>query len=457
MHEEGSDLSRYSGTTHDDSGSFLEGSDSLHDWQRVHRAFQDVSRSLQAARLEWNVETSAGPPIPERLPENVSMADTVSRVDFVDVSDSDRRSVENMPEQEVNHDAMNYHDHQSSGAPVHQEVPYSPGVSSDDRVYLVYRCDSCRWTTSQQIDLAESDYCSGFCCPSCITNSCQRERNYESGIQDYSYVPEPVFFQTEAETRRIMSPSDKPKDPLPYLAFELEVEADGDYSCSDLAGSLARAEWYFKSDGSLSDGFEVVSHPFTYDYFRQDLPWQRMLTECRDSGFLSYDTDTCGIHVHVSKNAFTNYHLYRFMRVFYKSYGFSLWLSRRSRNNFDEWANHGGFPQGSRSLTRAMSTKAKEKYYHSKYEVVNLAHPNSVEVRIFRGTLNADSFRRNIETVYAAYQYSRPGGKVRTKNISPVGFAQFVKESRKDFPRLFNQLWHKGHLVSEVERPEISY
>ena len=60
-----------------------------------------------------------------------------------------------------------------------------------------------------------------------------------------------------------------------HMGIELEVENDqelaGDYLLS--LGS-SQEDFYLKSDGSIEDGFEIVSHPFTMEY------WHKHILKC---------------------------------------------------------------------------------------------------------------------------------------------------------------------------------
>lgn len=57
---------------------------------------------------------------------------------------------------------------------------------------------------------------------------------------------------------------------------------------------------YIKSDGSIDDGFEIVSHPMTLDYHQHDMDWEAVLHEAIKMGYRSHQTSTCGLHIHVN-------------------------------------------------------------------------------------------------------------------------------------------------------------
>lgn len=79
-------------------------------------------------------------------------------------------------------------------------------------------------------------------------------------IRDYSYRPEPIFYGK----------------PPRYFGVELEIDGAGesDRSAEKLLaiGNQDAERVYCKHDGSLDDGFEIVSHPATLECHKRDFP-----------------------------------------------------------------------------------------------------------------------------------------------------------------------------------------
>ncbi len=61
---------------------------------------------------------------------------------------------------------------------------------------------------------------------------------------------------------------------------------------------------YCKHDGSLEDGFEIVTHPMSLEYHEKHMPWAAVLQEAVSMGYRSHQAGTCGLHIHVSRSAF---------------------------------------------------------------------------------------------------------------------------------------------------------
>ena len=90
--------------------------------------------------------------------------------------------------------------------------------------------------------------------------------------------------------------------------MELEIDEAGEDS--DTARRLlaianqGQPQLYCKHDGSLDDGFEPVTHPMSLSYHRTEIPWEALLREAVRMGYLSHQSGTCGLHIHVSREAF---------------------------------------------------------------------------------------------------------------------------------------------------------
>jgi L-rhamnose mutarotase len=243
-------------------------------------------------------------------------------------------------------------------------------------------------------------------------------------IRSYNYKPTPKFYKV-SENDNV------------YLGIELEVErGDSNVTHKAMAEMVSNDFLYFKSDGSLNNGFEIVTHPMTISYIKKHKNvWADILNLLRSNKYRSYDTRTCGMHIHISKNAFTTWHLYRFMKFFVDNSDFVTKISQRKIENLDRWAALTDDPsESTKEYTQeTLMYKAKKKRGNSKrYLAVNLQNDNSVEVRIFRGTLNDSSFFKNIEFVQALYDYTK---SIPDPDMSLKSFLTFIKDNN-EYPYL---------------------
>ena len=94
-----------------------------------------------------------------------------------------------------------------------------------------------------------------------------------------------------------------------YFGFELEVENYHNVrSCEDMATDIRNnyndLDLCFEQDGSLSDGFEIISQPMTYNYIVKHYDdFKGILNDLGEDGFQSHNGGRCGLHIHISRDA----------------------------------------------------------------------------------------------------------------------------------------------------------
>ena len=194
-----------------------------------------------------------------------------------------------------------------------------------------------------------------------------------------------------------------------YYGVEIEVEREASpITRGEMAKQVidvGRGHVYCKEDGSLKCGFEVVSHAADYEYHLTMLPWKEILDCLREAGYRSHDPGTCGLHVHVSREAFGSDHetqldrIHRLLYIVEKFWPYWLKLSRRTETTMQHWAaRYLGEDEPLDSVPKeALLDRA---VYGSKYHAVNLQKPKTVEIRMFRGTLKLSTLRATLQLVH---------------------------------------------------------
>lgn len=197
------------------------------------------------------------------------------------------------------------------------------------------------------------------------------------GVNDYYYKPEPIFC---GEGTR-------------YFGVELEIDGGGE--CDGNAErilSITNAERtlaYCKHDGSLDEGFEIVTHPMTLAFHERQMPWAEVLEKAKEMGYTSHLAGTCGLHVHVNRTAFGKTEseqdaaIARVLYFFEKFWDELLKFSRRTQSQLDQWASRYGYKEKPRDIL----DHAKGGRHAGRYTAVNLTNRDTVEFRMFRGTL----------------------------------------------------------------------
>lgn len=208
-------------------------------------------------------------------------------------------------------------------------------------------------------------------------------------INDYYFKPEPIFYG----------------DGSRYFGVELEIDEGGESdSCAKQLLSIANPvenRMYCKHDGSLDNGFELVSHPMTLEYHQKRMPWAEILSKAKDLGYRSHQSNTCGLHVHINRSNFGETEQEQdecIARVLYfveKHWEELLKFSRRSRRQMEQWAARYGYKEQPMELL----DHAKKGYGGCRYTCVNLTNTNTIEFRMFRGTLKLNTFIATLQLV----------------------------------------------------------
>jgi hypothetical protein len=236
------------------------------------------------------------------------------------------------------------------------------------------------------------------------------EDEQADGLYGHDYKPRTQWFSL---------PGDLSHAPKVYLGVEIEVDGGSeDIETSIINAGLADNRlWYCKADSSLDNGFEAVSHPATFEYWQaQNFKW---CDELRADGWRSYDTTTCGMHVHISRDYFSALDIYKLLVLFRNNKGFITRVSRRREDRLRQWA------EINTGEMTTLTKKSKDKDANgNRYEAINLRNEDTIEVRIFRGTLNVPSIKLNLAFVRLLSAYVK---QASIKKLWAKHFIAWVK------------------------------
>jgi len=226
------------------------------------------------------------------------------------------------------------------------------------------------------------------------------------GVRDYGYKPYPVFHGN--------SKSD--------LYFGCELEVNWNRGCAEEAASWALQTFndgqldhvYLKADGSIGPGFEIVSHPHSWEEAKK--LWMKL---ANSGPVTSHKSGDCGFHVHVSRKAITALQLRKIL-VFINSPGNAGLIDKvaqRSSNRF------------CRKFEKWMTSRLSE----DRYEAINVTNPNTIEFRIFRGNTRPERIMKNLEFVHAVIHFVNT---VSYRQLTSEKFKEYVDKNKKEYPNL---------------------
>lgn len=301
------------------------------------------------------------------------------------------------------------------------------------------RCNRCLIPIMIGIDEAVRVPGASFLCPNCARRV--------NPVRGYNYYDNnPKILKLDKENIR--------HDTL-LVGFEIEMEQDfegeilPEQALGEKLSKFLPEEFslgYFKHDGSLTSGIELASNPMTVSWYldhRKDL--NTFLDSMVNEGMRCDQIDdtgekNCGLHIHLSKAAFTSVHLYKFVRFFYKMHmrRFVQDVAERNANHFAKFLNT-DFANG------VHMAKYKQNLSRDRYSVINMVgghwheergEPSkTVEFRLFQGTLDKQKFHKNIQFLLSVYDFTLHNSLT---HISMKNYFKFLRENENKFRNLIN-------------------
>lgn len=265
----------------------------------------------------------------------------------------------------------------------------------------------------------------------------EEERDKCQYIHDYGYKPEPIFYG----------------DGKRYFGIELEIDGAGkgsDYAEELLDIANMRDEHiYIKTDGSLDDGMELVSHPMTLEYHKE-FCWEDIMHHAVRLGYRSHQTSTCGLHIHVNRNSLADNReeqdqiISRILYFVEHHWNELLKFSRRSEYAINRWAARYGYE----NYPKAIMDKAKKNC--GRYVAVNLCNYHTIEFRLFRGTLKYNTLIATLEFVNRICELAV---SMTDDEIAKLSWSEFVSNITE--PELIQYLKERNLYINEkVEETE---
>lgn len=294
--------------------------------------------------------------------------------------------------------------------------------------YSYTRCEECGCIISRDDAHYDGDY------PYC--DDCY-EKLDSGAIKTYDYKPEPIFYGSGDL----------------FYGVELEIDRGGEVASNaekllEIANSNSE-HLYCKHDGSLDDGFEMVSHPASLYYHISGIDWLEIFNRAVQMGYRSHNTSTCGLHIHVSRSAFGStveeqeIVIARIVHFVEKHWWEIVKFSRRTEQNLNHWA----------ARYATISAEVQDTYKKAKskglgrYVAVNLENYHTIEFRLFRGTLKYKTF---IATLQLVDMICRLAIMLDDKSFEKMSWSDFVLQIGSDKPELIDYLKSKRLYVNEI-------
>jgi len=333
---------------------------------------------------------------------------------------------------------------------------------TDRRAYF---CDSCNEYNSRgtcYINDRSESWCEGctdnaYFCEECdvynadgCDGDCQEGRDEYGNriIHDYSYRPDALFHSTDKNER---------------LYFGIEIEVEDPRNLSESSAYAHRLEGmelaYLKHDGSLSCGYEIVTHPMSHDFYKNEASdlWDTLEHLRTHYRVKSWDTTTCGLHIHVSRTGFEGgSHMHRFLNLIYSNPDMYQKLAGREQSRWatfddivseqvlrDEYGNRMTSEEGFTLYTSKRDIASKLRGGGGeRYSAVNTRNRETLEIRIFRGTVNQQTVKAHLDLAHASVEYTRhmTVKDIREGALDVVKFIDYITAHADLYPELHERV-----------------
>ena len=178
-----------------------------------------------------------------------------------------------------------------------------------------------------------------------------------------------------------------------------------------------------KEDSSLEGGFEICTRPASVEYHKN--AFEKFLKR-PPKDLRSWNGGTCGIHVHISRAPLTELQIGKMLVFIHDFTEFTQRIAQRI-------SPFGDFSAKKKITDARYHGEARDG--QARHEALNLTNNSTVELRIFRGTLNRETFWKCIEFTEALVHFTATG-QFGINEICPENFIKFALRRQKQWPNL---------------------
>jgi len=237
---------------------------------------------------------------------------------------------------------------------------------------------------------------------------CRRCNERAGRIRNYGYKPSPVF-KTKHDTFHV-------SEDIKELMFGVENEIDKGENPLDTAAAICRKapDVYIKHDGSLgSNGMEIVTHPCSLEYHMENLGWDSICKIAMESDYKSHDARTCGLHVHVGRQQLGDTEeqrketIAKIITLVARHWDAIVRFSRRRENQLRDWASKPNIDLSKKWTKEDLIYECMYERHRGRYRAVNLCNYETIEFRIFNGTLKYHTILATLQLVSNICEYAK--------------------------------------------------
>jgi hypothetical protein len=302
-------------------------------------------------------------------------------------------------------------------------------------------CDCCgrgMYLDDANITPGDESYCRWCFDTHCV--SC--DRCGDTQWMDDNTLDEEGYCESCAESRAprlIAAYSDKSANTLPSETkskerYGVELEVEGYETAAEAAEYIRQflpANYcVLKRDGSLGEaGVEIVTRPDSMAVHKR--MFAALFADSPGRALSSWTNGRCGMHVHISRAALSQLQIGK-MLCFLNEPAAVNFVSKIAGRKPCHWC-------------KVHKKKVSDcKHDSDRYSALNLTNRNTVEIRIFKGTLKDAGFYKNLEFVQALVEFTAPASRSIAQATSYRAFCEWLP--KKAYPHLYAFLSERGFI-----------
>ena len=252
-------------------------------------------------------------------------------------------------------------------------------------------------------------------------------------IKEWNFRPMQTFYRTGNDS-----------EPIDYFGVENELECLSYDRREQDAGTISELVngidpelkngfntkyCYMKRDGSLHQGFEIVTRPMSLKYHQTFDKWKELYNKV--DNFMEVRS-TCGLHVHISREHVDELLELKMVR-FFEFNQYQIRMISRREGNWSYCCNYGSTFRDEEELRHAKGNRER-------YRSLNFNNEHTIECRIFRGTTNYNEYIASIEFCSAMLSFVRGESIASTNKPNWFKFAEWLEGKKETYPCLWEEV-----------------
>ena len=236
---------------------------------------------------------------------------------------------------------------------------------------------------------------------------------------------------------------DESRSDAPYMGVEIEVDSEEYVNLSPILDWLWD-KWgdflHQEHDGSLNYGFENITMPASLNYHLSVMDkYSDTFDYLLSEGLRGHDVGTAGIHVHIDRKYFGSHQdtaIAKLLFIFEKYREELRKFARRTPYQIDRWARSRKTDADTSPWIKKTVKEAKAyPNYQDRYYSVNLCNEDTIEIRIFRSTLNIETFEAILRFVDRLAYVAK---NIRAVDVAGMSFEDLIGDDE-----LVHRYWER--------------